>query len=145
MPRSRSISIQSETVPLRPSLACTAPARIMTRACRASASVSVDFPASGWLITANDLRLPACPTDSGTALRAVDGTALVVLIGLRSSAQYYVLRCRPLTSPGQPADTVVPEGSGAKPDHPRHVARILDPRHDSATLSTSVRHRAPRH
>src|SRR5450631_896169 len=96
MPRSRSISIQSETVPLRPSLACTAPARIMTLACRASASVSVDLPASGWLMTANDRRLLASPTDSGTcafdvAARGVDDTApavaetMLVLIGLHSS------------------------------------------------------------
>ena len=31
----------------------------MTRACSARASVSVDFPASGWLMTANVLRRPA--------------------------------------------------------------------------------------
>ena len=59
MPRSRSMSIQSDTVPRRPSLPCTAPARATTRACRARASVSVDLPASGWLITANDRRREA--------------------------------------------------------------------------------------
>ena len=52
MPRSRSMSIQSEVTPLRPPLPWTAPAAEMTSACRASASVSVDLPASGWLITA---------------------------------------------------------------------------------------------
>jgi hypothetical protein len=52
MPRARSISIQSDTVPRRPALPWTAPASAITWACRASASVSVDLPASGWLITA---------------------------------------------------------------------------------------------
>ena len=53
MPRSRSMSIQSDVTPRRPPLPCTAPAAEITSACRASASVSVDLPASGWLITAN--------------------------------------------------------------------------------------------
>ena len=53
MPRSRSISIQSDTVPRRPALPCTAPASEITWACRARASVRVDLPASGWLMTAN--------------------------------------------------------------------------------------------
>src|SRR5699024_11742884 len=52
MPRSFSISIQSETVDLRPALPCTAPASWMTWACSASASVRVDLPASGWAMTA---------------------------------------------------------------------------------------------
>ncbi len=52
MPRAFSISIQSETVDLRPALPWTAPASEMTFACRASASVSVDLPASGWEMTA---------------------------------------------------------------------------------------------
>ena len=59
MPRAFSISIQSDTVERRPVLPCTAPASVITRACRASASVSVDFPASGWLITANVRRRAA--------------------------------------------------------------------------------------
>src|ERR1019366_10684075 len=100
MPRSRSISIQSETVPARPSLPCTAPARFRTWACKASASVRVDLPASGWLMTANDRRLLACPTDSGTTLRTVAETGLVVLIrlyscGLHSSKS--ILRAQILT------------------------------------------------
>ncbi len=53
MPRAFSISIQSETVDLRPALPCTAPASEIIFACRASASVSVDLPASGWEMTAN--------------------------------------------------------------------------------------------
>lgn len=53
MPRSFSMSIQSETVDLRPALPWTAPASEMTRACSAKASVKVDLPASGWAMTAN--------------------------------------------------------------------------------------------
>src|SRR5674476_1429368 len=84
MPRSRSMSIQSDTVPPRPSLPCTAPARVSTRAWSAPASVRVDLPASGRLMTANDRRLRAWPTVWGRALRAVAVTALVVLVGLHS-------------------------------------------------------------
>src|ERR1039458_8678448 len=84
MPRSRSMSIQSDTVPPRPPLPNTAPARVRTLACSARASVSVDLPASGWLMTANDRRLLACRTDSGTTLRVVAETALFVLIKLYS-------------------------------------------------------------
>src|ERR1700685_594722 len=58
MPRSFSIAIQSEVTPRRPALPCTAPALLIAAACSASASVSVDFPASGWLITAK-VRRPA--------------------------------------------------------------------------------------
>ncbi len=47
MPRAFSISIQSDTVDLRPALPWMAPASLITRACSASASVSVDLPASG--------------------------------------------------------------------------------------------------
>src|ERR1035437_8213981 len=101
------MSIQSETVPRRPSLPCTAPARVKTWACRASASVRVDLPASGWLMTAKDRRLLACPTDSGTTLRPVAETTLVVLIALHSSAQCYVHTSCPLTPASDPADTVM--------------------------------------
>ena len=59
IPRACSISIQSETVFRRPALPCTAPASVITWACRASASVSVDLPASGWLITAKVRRRAA--------------------------------------------------------------------------------------
>src|SRR6478672_12100581 len=59
MPRFCSISIQSDVTPLRPALPCTAPAASMAEACRASASVRVDLPASGWLITANVRRRAA--------------------------------------------------------------------------------------
>src|SRR5918995_4372219 len=53
MPRAFSIAIQSDTVARRSPLPWRAPASVITRACRASASVSVDLPASGWLMTAN--------------------------------------------------------------------------------------------
>ena len=61
MPRAFSMSIQSDTVPPRPALPCTAPAWPITWACRASASVSVDLPASGWLMTAKVRRRAASP------------------------------------------------------------------------------------
>ena len=63
MPRACSISIQSDTSPRRPALPCTAPASAITRACSASASVSVDLPASGWLMTANVRRRRRLPDD----------------------------------------------------------------------------------
>src|SRR5690349_20132393 len=53
MPRAFSIAIQSETVARRSPFPCTAPASVITRACSARASVRVDLPASGWLMTAN--------------------------------------------------------------------------------------------
>jgi hypothetical protein len=59
MPLAFSISIQSDTVARRPALPWTAPASVMARACSASASVNVDLPASGWLMTAKVLRRPA--------------------------------------------------------------------------------------
>src|ERR1700685_4036117 len=59
MPRARSIAIQSDVTPRRPALPCTAPAWVIADACRARASVRVDLPASGWLITANARRLGA--------------------------------------------------------------------------------------
>src|ERR1700751_1160351 len=59
MPLAFSISIQSDTVERRPALPCTAPASVMARACSASASVNVDLPASGWLMTAKVLRRSA--------------------------------------------------------------------------------------
>ena len=59
MPRSFSMSIQSDTVALRPALPWTAPASLMTWACSASASVSVDLPASGWAMTAKVRRREA--------------------------------------------------------------------------------------
>src|SRR6185312_12546355 len=54
-----SISIQSDTVARRPALPWTAPASVIALACSANASVNVDLPASGWLITAKVLRRPA--------------------------------------------------------------------------------------
>ena len=64
MPLAFSISIQSDTVARRPALPWTAPASVMARACSASASVNVDLPASGWLMTANVLRRPASADDT---------------------------------------------------------------------------------
>src|SRR4051812_21308435 len=80
MPRSRSMSIQSDTVPRRPAFPCTAPAWPITRACSASASVRVDLPASGWLMTAKVRRRPAWRTTSLTevpgAVTSTEGAAL---------------------------------------------------------------------
>lgn len=70
MPRVRSISSQSDTVPARPPLPCTAPARSMACAWSASASVRVDLPASGWEITAM-LRLRDASRDT-VALLSVE-------------------------------------------------------------------------
>src|SRR3954463_10629219 len=64
MPRAFSMSIQSDTVPRRPALPCTAPAWPITRACSARASVSVDLPASGWLMTAKVRRRAAWASTS---------------------------------------------------------------------------------
>ena len=68
IPRARSIAIQSDVTPRRPALPCTAPAWVIADACRARASVRVDLPASGWLMTANARRLPASAStfESGT-------------------------------------------------------------------------------
>lgn len=59
MPRSCSIVIQSETVARRPALPWTAPAMPIAFAWRASASVSVDLPESGWEMTAKVRRRAA--------------------------------------------------------------------------------------
>ena len=75
MPRSFSISIQSETVALRPALPWTAPASLMTCACSASASVSVDLPASGCAMTANVRRRAA------SSARVLMGSFAVLLVG----------------------------------------------------------------
>src|SRR5215831_7030191 len=88
MPRSRSIAIQSEVTPRRPALPCTAPAWLIADACSASASVSVDLPASGWLITANVRRREAssrtAPSDRGSFSSSVTDTAASLLIRLES-------------------------------------------------------------
>ena len=76
MPLAFSISIQSDTVARRPALPWTAPASVMARACSANASVNVDLPASGWLITAKVLRRPAsAEIRPGGEASAVGGTA----------------------------------------------------------------------
>ena len=72
MPRARSIAIQSDVTPRRPALPCTAPAWVIADACRARASVRVDLPASGWLMTANARRLPASASTFESA--ALPGT-----------------------------------------------------------------------
>src|SRR5690242_12187150 len=87
IPRSFSIAIQSEVTPRRPALPCTAPAVLIAAACSASASVSVDLPASGWLITANVRRLPAslrtsslrAPPAAGRFSTSVTDTAAALL------------------------------------------------------------------
>ena len=77
MPLAFSMSIQSDTVARRPALPWTAPASVMTRACSASASVNVDLPASGWLMTAKVL----------TAARLSGDTARWRGVGGRRSGQ----------------------------------------------------------
>ncbi len=78
MPRAFSMSIQSDTVLLRPALPWIAPASWMTRACRASASVKVDLPASGWLMTANVRRRAACCAAEETAGSSAEGRTAVI-------------------------------------------------------------------
>src|ERR1700750_3012370 len=68
IPRSFSLDIQSEVTPRRPALPCTAPAVLIAAACRASASVSVDLPASGWLITAKVRRFRASSSTASARL-----------------------------------------------------------------------------
>ena len=58
--RTKLEDILSVPVARRPALPWMAPASLIARACNASASVRVDLPASGWLITAKVLRRPAC-------------------------------------------------------------------------------------
>ena len=57
MPLWRSISMKSEVAVLRILLLLTAPATCIAPPKRSSFSVSVVFPASGWLMMANVLRL----------------------------------------------------------------------------------------
>src|SRR5215475_7232393 len=113
MPRSRSIAIQSEVTPRRPALPCTAPAWLIADACSASASVSVDLPASGWLITANARRREAssrtAPSDTGSFSTSVTDTAAVLLT---------------------PARTSDPQQEQVKIDSPERPRGITPPAHD---------------
>ena len=88
MPRARSIAIQSEVTPRRPALPCTAPAWVIAEACRARASVRVDLPASGWLMTANARRLPASATtfEPGTFGEEASGRGAELPVGARGGA-----------------------------------------------------------
>src|ERR1700749_1653161 len=83
MPRSRSMAIQSEVTPRRPALPCTAPAVLIADACSASASVRVDLPASGWLMTANvRRRVASSRTPASAEVRfstSVTDTAAILL------------------------------------------------------------------
>src|SRR5262249_47025194 len=83
MPRSFSMAIQSEVTPRRPALPCTAPAWLIADACSARASVSVDLPASGWLMTANVRRRPA----SALTPRATPTSATVTVTPLVNSGE----------------------------------------------------------
>ena len=102
MPLAFSISIQSDTVERRPALPWMAPASVITRACRASASVSVDLPASGWLITAKVRRRCA-----SAAMRAVARSPPPVVVGEAASRAESVMseemvwptRCRSVIEP----------------------------------------------
>src|SRR5690348_2927796 len=100
MPRARSIAIQSDVTPRRPALPCTAPAVLIADACSASASVRVDLPASGWLITANVRRRVASPRTpaSGEVRFSTSVTDTAVMLLTRHSAlgtQHWVLSATP--------------------------------------------------
>src|SRR6476469_3098901 len=124
MPLAFSISIQSDTVERRPALPCTAPASVMALACSASASVSVDLPASGWLMTANVRRRPASRVTS-----AVDSCTALVVTGARlpSTQRGHGRRSAPRDARGQPADPPAPlvgrgvERAGAHAGQPLDV------------------------
>src|SRR4029077_4455888 len=95
MPLAFSISIQSDTVARRPTLPWTAPASVMARACSASASVSVDLPASGWLITAKVLRRPAsAEIRPGGQVSAVAGAARA--LSVIAPATVLAPECKPV-------------------------------------------------
>src|SRR6201985_397986 len=83
MPRARSIAIQSDVAPRRPALPCTAPAWVIADACRARASVRVDLPASGWLITANARRFLA---SASTLSEEAWGRCAELYVGARGGA-----------------------------------------------------------
>src|SRR3954465_9910765 len=126
IPRSRSMSIQSDTVPRRPALPCTAPASPIPRACRARASVSVDLPASGWLMTAKVRRRPACRT---TSLAVVPDVAVPGAGGsTEAAAPHGSPDTRPRRSPGRRAEP--PVGGHAHRGVHRAVAVVApDPLH----------------
>src|SRR3978361_340911 len=84
MPRARSMSLQSLTVPRRPASPWPAPAEPITRACRARASVSVDLPASGWLMTAK-VRRRAASGSTSAATAVIDG----LLMGVQDLLRWY--------------------------------------------------------
>ena len=88
IPRARSIAIQSDVTPRRPALPCTAPAWVIADACRARASVRVDLPASGWLMTANARRLPASANtfEPGTLEGEASGRCAELFVGARGGA-----------------------------------------------------------
>lgn len=118
MPRFCSISSQSDTTPDRPCLPWTAPASPIARACSASASVSVDLPASGWEMTAMLRRRAAwAVTTAGGAARSVTDDA--------------------------PACGGIARGRAPRPAGPCAWARIYRPRHVAcahAIVMSSSRH-----
>src|SRR5262244_3108646 len=136
MPRSFSIAIQSEVTPRRPALPCTAPAWLIAEACSASASVRVDLPASGWLITANVRRREAssrtAPSDTGSFSTSVTDTAAILLT---------------------PARTPDPQQEQVKIDSPERPRGLTPHAHDSrgagdqplpgTTLSALCQHPGP--
>src|ERR1700728_2136689 len=111
IPRSFSIDIQSEVTPRRPALPCTAPAVLIVAACSASASVSVDLPASGWLITAKVRRRAASSRttapDPDRFSTSVTDTAAALLLTQRVSlslTQRVSLSATPQTPTGERQD-----------------------------------------
>src|SRR3954464_9802683 len=95
MPLAFSMSIQSDTVARRPALPWTARASVMTLACSAGASVNVDLPAWGWLMTAKVLRRPASaeirPGGGGSAAGGGAGALSVI-----APAMVLALKCKPV-------------------------------------------------
>src|SRR5467141_3335984 len=107
MPLAFSISIQSDTVARRPALPWTAPASVMARACSASASVNVDLPASGWLMTAKVLRRPAsAEIRPGGEVSALGGAARA--LSVIAPAMVLAPECKPVIEwqHGEPLDEV---------------------------------------
>lgn len=114
MPRAFSMSIQSETVARRPALPWIAPASVMALAWSTSASVNVDLPASGWLITAKVLRRCA-----SAEMRAAAGPAVAV----DTPEAVSVIRASILLAPA--SGTVIADAAGFRQSRANLLAAKL--------------------
>src|SRR5215469_640555 len=88
----------------------------MADACSASASVSVDLPASGWLMTANVRRRPASAriavSDAGRFSTSVTDTAAVLLTSWQPRRQHWDNKNNsPERSVGSPRCAMTPSGA----------------------------------